>query len=170
MLDVIKRDGVARVTLNRPELRNAFDVVGVGEHVHGLHQLQPVAAVHELACIRRKRGGVARDVADALGGQLQHAPHGPRREAGARRVDVRATSASGRWPSDTISRAQQSCASNAGPELFSSVCGQQHADRSKPSIRQRINTCAGRYTSSRRAGASAAVCCHLVNRREITGS
>jgi len=31
MLEVTKRDGVARVTLNRPELRNAFDDVLIGE-------------------------------------------------------------------------------------------------------------------------------------------
>ena len=51
-----------------------------------------------------------------------------------------------------------------------SCCAQQQAVRRRPSIRQRSIICAGRHTSSRRAGASAASFCHRAKCREITTS
>src|SRR5204862_2512193 len=67
------------------------------------------------------------------------------------------------------SRWQQSCALSAGVALsLSFSCGQQQVGRSKPSIRQRSIASAGRLTSSKSAGASPAIFCHRVNRREIT--
>src|SRR6266540_803018 len=68
------------------EARDGLDVRRVGEHVHGLHPLQAIAAADELAQVPCQRRRIARNVDDARGCHLQERAQRLRVEARARRV------------------------------------------------------------------------------------